>query len=124
MRWVGEQEGWIPCVIRSGDSNRSIQLASDTRLYYIRQVPGIVNDLPLLLTGLSNEQLQTPYREGGWTNQQIVHHMADNDMNAVLRFKRALTEESPSACSYREDSWAELQDYKLVPITVSLSLLE
>lgn len=72
---------------------------------------------------LTHDQLQTPYRDGGWTIQQVVHHMADNNMNAFTRFKRALTEESPIASSYREDLWAELSDYQ-IPVETSLVLLE
>ncbi|GAA3404147.1 YfiT family bacillithiol transferase [Paenibacillus hodogayensis] len=72
---------------------------------------------------LSREQLLTPYRPGGWTVQQVIHHMADNDMNAFIRFKRALTEDCPAASSYREDLWAELPDYRL-PVEASILLLE
>jgi hypothetical protein len=69
-------------------------------------------------------RLHVPYRPGGWNVQQIVHHMADNDMNAYLRFKRALTEEEPLAASYREDLWAELADYQYAPVEESVALLE
>jgi hypothetical protein len=72
---------------------------------------------------LTSEQLLTPYRPGGWTVQQVVHHMSDNDMNAFIRFKRALTEDSPAASSYREDLWAELSDYG-TPVETSLIILE
>ncbi|UVI33076.1 YfiT family bacillithiol transferase [Paenibacillus spongiae] len=72
---------------------------------------------------LTMEQLQTPYRSGGWTIQQVIHHMADNDMNAYIRFKRALTEESPTATSYREDIWAEMRDYR-EPVELSITLLD
>ncbi|NIK76474.1 hypothetical protein FHS15_001599 [Paenibacillus castaneae] len=71
---------------------------------------------------LSSGQLLTPYRPGGWTVQQVVHHMADNDMNAFIRFKRALTEDVPTASSYHEDLWAELMDYQ-TPIETSLVLM-
>jgi uncharacterized damage-inducible protein DinB len=72
---------------------------------------------------MSMEQLQTRYRPGGWTVRQVVHHVADNDMNAFIRFKRALTEDSPAASSYREDLWAELSDYR-VPVEASLGLID
>lgn len=72
---------------------------------------------------LTEEQLHTEYRPGGWTVRQVVHHMADNDMNAFIRFKRALTEDNPTAGSYREDLWAELSDYE-TPIETSILLLE
>jgi hypothetical protein len=90
----------------------------------IQQVSGLSKLLRAVVCNLDQNQLQTPYRSGGWTIQQIVHHLADNDMNAYLRLKRALTEKEPVASSYREDLWAELNDYKAVPIETSISLLE
>ncbi|WP_127532177.1 YfiT family bacillithiol transferase [Paenibacillus kobensis] len=101
-----------------------VEVTAEERLNFIQQVPELAKQLRAMVSGLSHEQLQTPYRGGGWTIQQVVHHMADNDMNAVHRFKRALTEDAPLASSYREDSWAELDDYLRVPVSVSLSLLE
>ncbi|WP_199621638.1 YfiT family bacillithiol transferase [Paenibacillus alkalitolerans] len=97
---------------------------SEQRKGYINQIPDISKNLTNMLNRLKPEQLQVPFRPGGWTIQQIVHHMADNDMNAYLRFKRALTEDDPLSDSYREDLWAELNDYKNVPIETSLTLLE
>ncbi|OXS59879.1 metal-dependent hydrolase [Cohnella sp. CIP 111063] len=90
----------------------------------IAEIPGLANRLRELIVGLPPERLLVPYREGGWTIAQIVHHLADNDMNAYLRFKRALTEEEPLASSYREDLWAELPDYAALPPEHSLLLLE
>lgn len=94
------------------------------RSQIIKQIPEITKDLRDMLRGLDHEQLQTPYRSSGWTPQQIVHHMADNDMNAYFRFKRALTEDQPNADSYKEDLFAELPDYKDTSISISLTLLE
>ncbi|WP_256757370.1 YfiT family bacillithiol transferase [Cohnella sp. WQ 127256] len=88
------------------------------------QIPDIVNTLRVMLKDLTSEQLEVPYRPDGWTIQQIIHHLADNDMNAYLRFKRALTEDEPLSDSYREDLWGELNDYKDVPIKTSILLLE
>jgi hypothetical protein len=83
-------------------------------------VPNLRNTIQQLDAGWEN----TTYRPGGWTVKQIIHHLADNDMNAYLRFKRALTENNPQASSYREDLWGELHDYKELPIEHSLLLLE
>jgi DinB superfamily len=69
------------------------------------------------------EQLETPYRPGGWTVRQVVHHVADSHLNAIMRLKLALTEENPTVKPYEEQFWAELADYKL-PIEVSLVLIE
>jgi hypothetical protein len=86
-----------------------------------------IEDLPKLLRDavkdLDNEQLDTPYRSGGWTVRQVIHHLADSHMNAYVRFKLTLTEEEPVIKPYDEAKWAELSDYKL-PIDISLSLLE
>ncbi|QJD88058.1 putative metal-dependent hydrolase [Cohnella herbarum] len=98
--------------------------SSEERQSFINQIPDITITLRHTLTNLTLDQLQTPYRHEGWTIQQVVHHLADNDMNAYLRFKRALTEDEPLVHSYREDLWAELNDYKDVPIETSILLLE
>ncbi|MFC7681722.1 YfiT family bacillithiol transferase [Paenibacillus sp. GCM10028914] len=96
----------------------------EDRYECINQILLIVPKLRKLIFHLTTEQLQTPYRDGGWSIQQIIHHMADNDMNAYLRFKRALTEIEPMASSYREDLWGNLHDYYDTDIETSLLLLE
>jgi hypothetical protein len=96
----------------------------EDRQKFMQQIPSIVPTLRQIIMKCPLPQLHMPYREGGWSIQQIVHHLADNDMNAYLRFKRALTEDEPLASSYREDLWAELSDYTEVPVENSLSLLE
>jgi uncharacterized damage-inducible protein DinB len=73
---------------------------------------------------LNDEQLDTPYREGGWTVRQVIHHMADSHMNAYMRFKLAVTEDLPVIKPYYEERWAELKDAKHAPVDISLSLLE
>lgn len=83
--------------------------------------------LPQLLenaiTGLDEVQLQTPYRDGGWTVQQVVHHVADSHMNAYCRFKLGLTEEHPTIRPYEEKAWAMLPDVQAIPVNVSITLL-
>ncbi len=74
--------------------------------------------------GLSAKQLDTPYREGGWTVRQVVHHVPDSHLNAYIRLKLALTEDEPTIKPYMEARWAELPDSRVVPISVSLTLLE
>jgi hypothetical protein len=73
---------------------------------------------------LNEEQLNTPYREMGWTTRQVVHHCADSHMNSLTRFKLALTEEKPTIKPYWEERWAELADSKTMPIAPSLQMLE
>lgn len=83
--------------------------------------------LPQLLENsilnLDESQLQTPYREGGWTVQQVVHHVADSHMNAYCRFKLGLTEDHPSIRPYDEKSWSELRDVNAIPVNISITLL-
>ena len=86
-----------------------------------------IEDLPRRLRraveGLTPAQLDTPYRPGGWTVRQVVHHLGDSHMNSLLRFKWALTEERPTIKPYSEHRWAQLPDYSAVPIAVALDFL-
>ena len=89
---------------------------------------GVISDLPknveAAISGLTEEQLDTPYRPGGWTVRQTVHHIADSHANSVIRFKLALTEdEAPTIRPYYEDRWAELAD-STMPVDVSLKLID
>lgn len=76
------------------------------------------------VAGLNDRQLDAPYREGGWTVRQVVHHVADSHMNSFIRFKLALTEEAPVIKPYEEQLWAELADGRTMPVEVSLQLTE
>ena len=76
------------------------------------------------VANLSEAQLDTPYRPGGWTARQVVHHVADSHLNAYTRFRLALTEDEPTIKPYNEAAWAELSDAKTAPVEVSLVLLE
>lgn len=73
--------------------------------------------------GLSDEQLDTPYRDGGWSVRQVVHHVADSHMNGIIRVKLALTEDNPSITAYKQALWAHLPDARL-PIEISLGILD
>ena len=75
------------------------------------------------IRGLSDAQLDTPYRPGGWTVRQVVHHVHDSHMNAFIRFKLALTEDTPTIKPYDEAAWAKLSDARDTPIETSLTLL-
>ncbi len=75
------------------------------------------------VAGLADAQLDTPYRPGGWTVRQLVHHVADSHLNAYVRCKLALTEERPAIKTYEEKLWAELPEAKSAPVEVSLALL-
>ena len=86
----------------------------------IRMLPGQVRQAVI---GLSEAELDTPYRAGGWTLRQVVHHLADSHLNSIARFKLALTEENPVIKPYLEAYWALLPDYRL-PVESSLKMLE
>src|SRR5687768_4311033 len=80
--------------------------------------------LRVAVAGLTEEQLDTPYRDGGWTLRQTVHHVADSHINSMCRFKLALTEDGPPTIRpYYEDRWAELADSRM-PVDVSLKIIE
>jgi hypothetical protein len=80
--------------------------------------------LRIAVKGLSEKQLDTPYRPEGWTVRQVVHHVPDSHLNSYVRFKLALTEDEPTIKTYAEDRWAELADTKATPIEVSLTMLD
>jgi uncharacterized damage-inducible protein DinB len=86
----------------------------------IRQLP---TELEYAIQNLDAAQLQSPYREGGWTIHQLVHHVADSHLNAYIRFKLALTEDDVTVKSYEEQLWAELDDVKALPVNISITLL-
>jgi hypothetical protein len=95
------------------------------------EIPGLIDQiaaapaaLRAAVDGLDDQQLDTPYRDGGWTVRQVVHHVPDSHMNALIRFKLALTEEAPTIKTYDEAAWAELADVRATPIAVSLVLLD
>ncbi|QYO65357.1 YfiT family bacillithiol transferase [Leptolyngbya sp. 7M] len=94
-----------------------------SRAENINTIANLPADLKIAVRDLSDEQLDTPYRDGGWTLRQTVHHIADSHINSFCRFKLALTEEMPTIRPYLEDKWAELSDSKL-SIDVSLSIIE
>jgi hypothetical protein len=87
----------------------------------IRQLP---QNLRSAVSGFSEAQLETPYRPGGWTVRQLVHHVADSHMNAYVRVRLALTEDWPTIVAYQEARWAELEDARTAPVTISLDLLQ
>jgi len=102
-------------VERNTDAERSV---------FIEAIAEVPQRLAAALKGLTLAQLDTPYRPGGWTVRQLVHHIADSHMNAVMRFKLTLTENEPALKTYEESLWAELADAKTPPIEISLAIIE
>jgi uncharacterized damage-inducible protein DinB len=97
---------------------------AEERQQRIAQIERTPAELRAAVRGLSPEQLDTPYRPGGWTVRQVAHHVPDSHLNAFIRFKLALTESNPTIRPYDEARWAELADVPGTPIEVSLRLLD
>ena len=90
----------------------------------MEEIAALPAQLKDAVRGFTDAQYETPYREGGWTVRQVVHHLADSHMQSYGRFKMALTEDEPVIKTYEEGRWAELADTRLTPPETSLVLLE
>ena len=99
-------------------------LADEERAALIDAIEAHPSRIRAAVTGLSDEQLDTRYRDGGWTLRQVVHHVVDSHVNAYVRFKLALTEDNPTIRTYEEAMWAELPDGKTAPVEGSLAILD
>lgn len=106
-----------------GKFQRKPTLDQAEQTMMIRQIAGTPSNVRRAVAGLVDEQIDTPYRPGGWTVRQVVHHVADSHMHAYIRTKFALTEESPTIMPYKQALWANVVDSKQ-PIEVSLALLD
>lgn len=91
---------------------------------WISDIENFPSRLEMLVQNLSEEQLDTPYRNGGWTVRQTIHHCGDSHVNSYVRFKWTLTEQQPTIKAYYEDRWAELFDTKDAPIELSLLFIK
>ena len=108
-----------------GKFNRpAAALTAEERRSLIDQIAATPARMREAVAGLDESQLDTPYRDGGWTVRQVVHHVPDSHMNAYTRVKLALTEEQPTIKPYDEAAWAKLNDVRDTPIETSLLLLE
>jgi len=99
-------------------------VTDDDRHRWIREIAQLPADVRAAVGGLSDAQLDTPYRPGGWSVRQVVHHLADSHMQAVVRLRLALTEDAPTIRPYDQDGWADLSDSKSGPVEPSLQLLD
>lgn len=99
-------------------------LSDQKRIECVQQIEAVPTALREAVKGLSREQLDTPYRPGGWTVRQVVHHIPDSHMNAYVRFRLALTENHPTIKPYDQPLWAALPDAKAADAEMSLTLLE
>jgi uncharacterized damage-inducible protein DinB len=100
------------------------EATQEKRAGWIREIAQVPELLRKATAGLTPAQLDTPYRDGGWTVRQVVHHLADSHMNSFLRTKLALTEEVPTIKPYDQNAWVTLADVRGMDIESSLSLLE
>jgi hypothetical protein len=107
-----------------GRFTRPASFTQESRMFATTEIAEAPARFRAALAGLSEAQLNMPYRDGGWTVRQLVHHVADSHMNAYVRTRLALTEDNPTIKPYDEQLWAELADAKTFPVEVSLKLIE
>lgn len=100
------------------------EATAQERTERITQIAACPAELRAAVQGLEEAQLDTPYRDGGWTVRQVVHHVPESHMNAYVRFKLGLTEDTPTIKPYDENGWSQLPDARTAPIALSLDLLE
>ncbi|MGB5873924.1 MAG: putative metal-dependent hydrolase [Bacteroidota bacterium] len=99
-------------------------VSNDDRREMIEMIRALPGEVEEAVRGLGDEQLDTPYREGGWTIRQVVHHLADSHLNAFVRMKLVLTEDHPTLKPYDQDRWAACRDASAIPIGPSLLILQ
>ncbi len=99
------------------------EYSTEQKEIWLTDIEFLPVELETAILNLDENQLSTPYREGGWNLVQVVHHVADSHMNAFIRFKLGLTEDNPTIKPYIEAAWAELEDVKSLPINISLTIL-
>jgi hypothetical protein len=99
-------------------------ITPEVRAQWIAEIAAAPKNFRAALDGLNDDQLDTPYRDGGWSLRQVAHHVPDSHMNAYIRFKWALTEDFPTIKAYDEAAWANLADVENTPTETSLSLLD
>jgi hypothetical protein len=107
-----------------GKFSRPSRVSAEERKAFVDQIAGTPEELRRAVSSLDERQLGTPYRPGGWTVRQVVHHVPDSHLNSYVRFKLAVTEDEPTIKPYDEARWAELEDGSRAPIETSLQLLE
>lgn len=107
-----------------GTFDKNIDVTKEMRNEFINTIESLPSQLRKEVENLSQQQLDTHYRDGGWTIRQVVHHLPDSHLNSYVRFKLALTEDNPAIKTYEEHLWAELPDTFKTTIDISLNLLE
>jgi hypothetical protein len=108
----------------TGKFHFNTNVTPELRQRFIAAIRDTPPALRAAVRGLTEAQLNTPYRDGGWTVRQVVHHVPESHMNAFVRFKLALTEDNPTIKPYDENAWVNLGDVARVPVETSVALLE
>src|SRR5437763_4641709 len=96
----------------------------DRRAEFIQIISDLPKNISAAVKDLNDSQLDTPYRPGGWTVRQTIHHVADSHMNSFLRMRMGLTENQPTICPYDQAAWGELADSVTAPVELSLQIIE
>ncbi len=107
-----------------GPFEEPAEIRPEDRSRFIRELERLPEELRAAVGGLSEAQLDTPYRPAGWTLRQVAHHVPDSHLNSYVRMRLALTEDAPTIRPYFEDRWAELPDSSRAPVGLSLELIE
>ncbi len=107
-----------------GKFDKDFEFSSELKRQFIDEIAALPDKLKDAVKDLSEEQIETPYRPGGWTVRQTIHHVADSHLNSFCRFKLALTEDNPTIRPYFEDRWAETADAKNFPLEHSQKIIE
>lgn len=102
---------------------QEVAFSTELKNSALADIQFLPNALEAAISNLDEAQLQTPYREGGWTLHQVVHHIADSHIQAYTRFKLLLTSDNPTIVPYDENQWAQLDDVKNLPVNISVTLL-
>jgi DinB superfamily len=107
-----------------GKMTARAEYSDQDRNIFLIQLEELPNNLRAAVAGLNESNLETPYRDGGWTLRQVVHHVPDSHLQGYMRFKLALTEDNPTVTAYHQPAWGELEDVQTAPLEVSIRLLE
>lgn len=113
----------VDVVYPIGTGEREGEITPEKREDWIRDLEEAPKLLRETVAGLNDEQLDTRYRDGGWTHRQLVHHIADSNINSYIRFKLAVTEDKPTIKTWEQSDWSKLIDATIMPVEVSIKLL-
>lgn len=100
------------------------EITGENRASWMHEIEVLPQQIQQVVAGLREAELDTPYRPGGWTVRQVVHHLADSHINSYVRFRLAITEDAPTIKPYKEAAWADLADAKVGRVELSLHLLQ